>query len=151
MKNNKRKIAKLEKRKIGISKKNSRDQKNIFLAMNIFCYSDKNLKEDLDEYTDGLDKVMKIRPVSYEYNGKAGTDPNKKHVGIIAQEMKEIAPYMVDFDENGEYLQYNSGALSYMLVNATQTQQKYIEQLQLQMKEMQKNIESLQKRVEQLS
>ena len=60
---------------------------------------------------------------------------NKAYIGIIAQEMKEIAPYMVGTfkyqDANGnttEYLDYNPNALNYILVNALKEQKKLIEE-----------------------
>jgi hypothetical protein len=62
---------------------------------------------------------------------------DKKHVGVIAQEMQKVAPYMVGSftyrDTTGQgtdYLDYDANALPYILVNAVQEQQKQMEQLQ---------------------
>jgi hypothetical protein len=68
---------------------------------------------------------MKIQPVWYRYNGKAGLPVDKKHVGVIAQEMQIIAPYTVgEFvyeDSTGNasrYLDYDDSAIVYMMINA---------------------------------
>ena len=96
--------------------------------------SDRRLKQDIEDYTDGLNKLMQIRPVTYRFNGKLGLPTDKVNVGIIAQEMQAIAPYMItplnDKSEEGQqedYLAYDPNALTYMLVNAVQEQQAIID------------------------
>ena len=108
--------------------------------------SDARLKKDIHPYTDGLTQILQIQPYRYKYNDKVTIyDPDKEHVGILAQDMKEIAPYMVELtplgqvveeDENGNerivkegtpYFTYDGSALTYMLVNAVKEQQKTID------------------------
>ena len=97
--------------------------------------SDLRLKTNINDYKAGLDEVLRIRPVTYQYNETSGFQQevlDKTYHGIIAQEMQEIAPYMVgEFEMNGTtYLNYNGNALIYMLVNAIQEQQQQIDQLE---------------------
>ncbi|HAB90020.1 MAG TPA: hypothetical protein DCF84_05740, partial [Bacteroidetes bacterium] len=97
--------------------------------------SDLRLKTNINNYEAGLDEVLRIRPVSYQYNETSGFQQevlDKTYHGIIAQEMQEIAPYMVgEFEMNGTtYLNYDGNALIYMLVNAIQEQQQQIEKLE---------------------
>lgn len=90
--------------------------------------SDKRLKEDVNPFTDGLNVLKNINPVYFKYNGKAKTPSNEYGIGVLAQDVKEIAPYMVgEFeylpDENDKasiehYLSYNPDALHYITVNA---------------------------------
>ena len=101
--------------------------------------SDQRLKRNIQPYQDGLDQIRNINPVWYQYNEKVGlykADRDKKYVGVIAQDMQAIAPYMiseenlgqvVSEDEGGKevivdpgtpYLTYDATALTYMLVNA---------------------------------
>jgi len=61
--------------------------------------SDANLKTNVQDYTIGLEALMKIRPVTFNYNTKLVGDPNQSHVGIIAQEVEKVAPYMVKESE----------------------------------------------------
>ncbi|MBL7927576.1 MAG: tail fiber domain-containing protein [Bacteroidia bacterium] len=107
--------------------------------------SDARLKKDVVDFTDGLDALLKIRPVKFKYNNLMPNHTEQEYVGIIAQEMQEIAPYMVEEkpmgqiveeDANGKevivkqgtnYLSYDPNALWYITVNAVKEQQKIIE------------------------
>ncbi len=113
--------------------------------------SDKRLKRNIKQYEGGLDIIKKLNPVTYEYNGKAGTKAGQEHIGVIAQELQEIAPQMVstfqlttandggmeyidgrpDGEEvtrtEHEYLSINASSLKWMIVNAIQEQQNIIE------------------------
>ena len=97
--------------------------------------SDVRLKTNINDFKGGLDEVLRIRSVTYQYNETSGFQQevlDKTYHGIIAQEMQEIAPYMVgEFEMDGTtYLNYDGNALIYMLVNAIQEQQQQIEQLE---------------------
>ncbi len=83
-------------------------------------FSDKRMKQDIRSYQQGLAEVIKINPVRYRYNNLSGHDTQKEYVGVIAQELQEIAPYMVStFEKDGEaYLQVDNSAMTYMLINA---------------------------------
>jgi len=93
----------------------------------------------------GLAEVLKIKPVYYEYNGKAGIkDTETRHVGLIAQDFNKIAPYAVrtlkyqeiinegddqvyKTGETMDYLAMDGSSIKYMLVNAVKEQQQTIE------------------------
>ena len=97
--------------------------------------SDLRLKNNIQDYNAGLDEVLRIRPVTYQYNETSGFQQevlDKTYHGVIAQEMQEIAPYMIgEFELDGNtYLNYDGNALIYMLVNAIQEQQQQIEDLE---------------------
>ena len=99
--------------------------------------SDRRLKTNISEFKDGLDVLKKINPIWFNYTGEADTPKDKKFVGIIAQEMQEVAPYTVGKfehkDKKGnktEYLDYDGNAVTYILINSIKEQQKMIEQLQ---------------------
>jgi hypothetical protein len=79
--------------------------------------SDARLKKNIQDFNEGLDKILAIRPVTFQYNSKSGYDIEKEHIGVIAQELQEVAPYMVHEKENG-YLDVNASALVYIFVNA---------------------------------
>jgi hypothetical protein len=94
--------------------------------------SDRRLKQNIQPYQDGLSALLQINPVTYNYNDQSGYDTSKEHVGIIAQEIQKVAPYMVRKlnPEKNDYLAYDGTALSFMLVNAVKEQQEIIEQQQ---------------------
>ncbi|MEX0813133.1 MAG: tail fiber domain-containing protein [Chitinophagales bacterium] len=108
--------------------------------------SDKRLKNDIKNYDEGLEKLLKIRPVKYKYNEKSGFETNEEHIGVIAQELKEVAPYMVgEFEQDGEkYLDVNNSAMTYMLINAVREQQQMIQNFQNKVKKQESEITALQ-------
>ncbi len=102
--------------------------------------SDARLKTSVKNFSDGLNEVLEIHPVKYHYNEKSGNDTSKEHIGVIAQELQKVAPYMVSaFQKDGtEYLQVDNSAMTYMLINAIKEQQKTIEQQYKSIEELQK-------------
>jgi methyl-accepting chemotaxis protein len=125
--------------------------------------SDRRLKDRISDYHDGIKSILKIKPVRFHYNQLSEFDTEPEHVGVIAQELREVAPYMVSENEQG-YLDVNNSAMTYMLVNAVQElaqkNQSLEEQLQQQsditndllkmMNEMQASNTELQNRMKQI-
>ncbi len=112
--------------------------------------SDRRLKTDIDDFNDGLDVVMAMRPVRYRYNGLLNLPTDEEYIGVIAQEMQEIAPYTVgplnDQSEAGQaedYLSYNGTAVTYILVNAVQEQQATIDAQQEEITALQGQVAQL--------
>jgi hypothetical protein len=93
--------------------------------------SDERLKKDIQPFNDGLDILTQINPVRYKYNETSGIKDTSTFVGIIAQQVKEVAPYMIgEFTkpETGkQYYNYDGTAMTYILVNAVKEQQQQIE------------------------
>lgn len=91
--------------------------------------SDRRVKQQVMPFDDGLNLVKAIQPVTFQYNGLGGTaDIGKVYVGVIAQDLQAVAPYMVD--ASGEYLTVDPSAFTYMLLNAVKEQQAQIDALQ---------------------
>jgi hypothetical protein len=86
-------------------------------------FSDANLKEKVKPYKDGLAKVLKINPIKFHYTKDSGLGSKKEYVGVSAQDLEEVAPYMVNKsrlspDKEEEYLSMDDSAMTYMLINA---------------------------------
>ena len=92
------------------------------------------MKQSVIPYTDGLSSLLKIKPVKFHYNEKSGYDTNPEYVGVLAQELKEVAPYMVgSYQKNEEtYFNVDNSAMIYMLINSVKEQQQQIEELKTQ-------------------
>ena len=90
-------------------------------------WSDIRLKQnvtDFDSYN-VLEKISKIRPVTYNYNELSGFDEetrNRRISGFIAQELKEVFPDMVGTikKDDVEYYDTNLSNLDLYLVKAIQ-------------------------------
>ena len=93
--------------------------------------SDARLKKDVVPYTDGLKSVLAIQPVRYHYNDLSGYDTKPEYVGVIAQQLNEVAPYMISTSKKGntDYLKVDNSAMIYMLINGMKEQQKMIDEL----------------------
>jgi hypothetical protein len=102
--------------------------------------SDSRLKQNINPYTQGLQQLLQINPVTYQYNEKSGFDTKPEYVGIIAQDLQKIAPYMISTvkRKEAEYLSVDNGAMTYMLINAVKEQQQQIELLKAEIELLKK-------------
>ncbi|MEM7185707.1 MAG: tail fiber domain-containing protein [Bacteroidota bacterium] len=100
--------------------------------------SDRRLKSNIQPFAQGLDQILQIDAVTYQYNSLSGFDTEQQHVGVVAQELQKVAPYMVRQYENehGQFLAVDNSAMTYLLINAVKEQQQMIEQLQLQIESL---------------
>lgn len=108
--------------------------------------SDARLKKDIHDYKEGIKEVMQINPVWFTYTGQAGLPPTT-HVGVLAQELQQIAPHMVGTftakQPDGtptQYLSVDNGAMVYMLINAVKQLQQTIEQQQTEINTIKANL-----------
>lgn len=91
--------------------------------------SDSRLKNDITDLQYGLNEILQLRPVSY--NWKDDKINQGKQFGFIAQEVQEVMPELVkEFEtEEGNRLGLDKEGIYAALVNAIQEQQKQIEEL----------------------
>jgi len=95
--------------------------------------SDIKLKENISDATSKLSDLLKVRIVNFNFK-----NDNQKQIGVIAQELEQIFPGMIeqynDKDENGNELGTITKSVKYsvfvpMLIKAIQEQQAQIEEL----------------------
>jgi len=95
-------------------------------------YSDARLKNNITSFTDGLNVITKINPVQFYYNADAPFKTDQQQIGIIAQELETVAPYMVEKNADpsiADLRSVNNQAYIFLLINAIKEQQKQIEEL----------------------
>ena len=80
---------------------------------NITAYSDERLKDNVETIENALDKVAQMRGVTYNY--KSELNDGQRGTGVIAQEMQQVMPEVV---EEGEYLSVAYGNLVGVLIEA---------------------------------
>jgi len=112
--------------------------------------SDARLKENVQPFTQGLNEVLKVEPITYHYIAQTGHDTTVEHVGVIAQDLQRISASMVNENEmeltdgtKGTYLSVDSSAFTYMLINAVQELKMENEKLTSKMEAQQKQIDAL--------
>jgi len=97
-----------------------------------FQTSDKNLKENIVNINNSLDKVSKLNGVYYNWT-KEALEKNKhledvKEVGVIAQDVEEVLPEIVATRENGtKAVKYER--LCALLIESVKELKKEIEEL----------------------
>jgi hypothetical protein len=98
----------------------------------VSSFSDIRVKKNIQPFTHGLDVITKINPVSFNYNNLSPFLTDKKQVGIIAQELEKVAPYMVDKTTTKDFEELrsvNNQAYIFLLINAIKEQQQQIDEL----------------------
>jgi hypothetical protein len=89
----------------------------------VIAFSDKRVKENISTLENSLDKVTQLRGVSYNKIGE-----EEKKIGVIAQEILEILPEVVQQDSEGMY-SVAYGNITAVLIEAIKEQQNQINQL----------------------
>ena len=98
--------------------------------------SDARLKKDVLAIEHSLDKVMALRPVTFNWNKTVNTDlilDDRNHIGFIAQEVEEVFPQVIstaDDEMKTKSIAYSD--LVPVLTKAIQEQQAQIEALKAQ-------------------
>jgi hypothetical protein len=85
--------------------------------------SDITLKKNVEVLPYGLDTISRLNPVTYHFNQQ--DDSDKKHFGLIAQEVQQILPELVSTGDDGK-LSLSYIELVPVLINAVKEQQQTI-------------------------
>ena len=87
--------------------------------------SDINKKKDFQESTIGLNAILGLKPTLYRMKDENNTN---KHLGFIAQEVKDIIPQA--YTESGDFIGLDYQAITSALVKAVQELSAQIKELQ---------------------
>ena len=101
-------------------------------ATEFVATSDARLKTNIQGVTNAMDVINSIQGVEYEL-----TENGQQSMGVLAQDLIEVAPALVKTRENGNYAVNYSG-LSAFFVEAIKEQQAQIEDLKNTVKELSK-------------
>jgi len=129
--------------------------------------SDKRLKSDVTKFKLGLDEVLQLNPVNFKYNGKGNTISGDQHIGLIAQELREVVPSLVneytyeDVEEatlsedykikaTDNFLAIKESELKYLLINAIKEQQKDLDQKDALILELQERMDLIENKLEEI-
>jgi hypothetical protein len=98
----------------------------VIMQYGYYLSSDERIKTNIKTIENALDKTLLLRGV--EYND-IRIEPDKKHLGLIAQEVELIVPEIVGFDEETKIKNISYHSLIPLLVEAIKDQQKQINNL----------------------
>jgi len=92
----------------------------------VIAYSDARVKDNIETIENALDKVTQLRGVSYTRND---VEDKTIKIGVIAQEVLEVLPEVVQQDDEGKY-SVAYGNMVGLLIEAIKEQDKKIERLE---------------------
>ena len=102
---------------------------------NLFNGSDFNLKNSIDTINFGLSDVLKLKPVSFNWNDEQRNINEYKSMGFIAQDVMNIIPNAASTMGDG-YMQVDYNAIVATLTKAIQEQTIIIKQLEDRIKKL---------------
>ena len=95
----------------------------------LFNGSDFNLKNSIDTINFGLSDVLKLKPVSFNWNDEARNINEYKSMGFIAQDVMDVIPNAASTMGDGD-MQVDYNAIVATLTKAIQEQQALIKALE---------------------
>ena len=103
-------------------------------------FSDARLKNISGPFKSGLNAVMRLQPLRYQYkpNNPVGITPNGEHIGLAAQNVQQVIPEAVTANAQG-YLMVNNDPIIWTMLNAIKEQQQEIQELKREVRRLRAN------------
>jgi hypothetical protein len=98
---------------------------NVTFAGDVTAYSDARVKTNVNTIENALEKTLALRGVTYN---RTDSEDVRTKVGVIAQEIIEVLPEVVNQDNDGMY-SVSYGNITALLIEAIKEQQLQIEEL----------------------
>jgi hypothetical protein len=100
-------------------------------------FSDERLKNIKGQFKSGLNAIMQLQPLRYEYTRNNALKINSpgEHIGFAAQAVQKVIPEAVTSNSAG-YLMINSDPILWTMLNAIKEQQQEIEKLKDQVRQL---------------
>ena len=109
--------------------------------------SDVNWKKNIQDITYGLDKILKLKPITFNWLNEDYGD--RINIGFIAQEVEEIIPNMVTTAEDGTKSLAITDLIP-VLTKAIQEQQAIIESQATEIEQLKSQIQLILSEIEQI-
>ncbi len=84
-------------------------------------------KRDVRDMGAASEALMQLRPVTFAYREEVGGAGKRRHYGLLAEEVAEVAPELVQFDERGQPFSVHYHVLGPMLLNELQKQRRTLD------------------------
>ena len=110
----------------------------IWAQNDIVAYSDARVKDNIEVVENAVEKIQAIRGVTFTRTDANDKDRNKRHAGVIAQEVLKVLPEVVSgTDEDMYSVAY--GNMAALFIEAIKEQQKQIEDLKNEIQVLKEN------------
>lgn len=121
---------------------------------NVTSSSDERLKNIKGKFTRGINSLMEIEPITYQWNELSKMETNGFYTGFSAQNVQKWIPEAVGQNSEG-YLSLDNRPIIATLVNAVQEQQEEIEALKKEVSRLETELDDrlakLEKNIDKLS
>jgi hypothetical protein len=120
------------------------------LAAGYDVSSDIRLKENITPLTSVLEKIERIRGVTFDWNDRyaaLGRSTGRREIGVIAQEVEAVFPELVTTWGDESYRVVDYGRLTGVLIEGLKEQQAQIRDLRAQNSELKARLEALEQLV----
>jgi hypothetical protein len=125
---------------------------NVAVTGTVTNPSDARYKTNISEFGSVLDKLGKIRSVSYDWNSEKFPEmklDSSRQIGFIAQEVEPLFPELVKTNTDG-YKSLDYSKMTVVLLQAVKEQQKQIELSSKENQQLRSDINLLREEVEKL-
>ena len=101
----------------------------IYATGNVAAFSDRRKKTNIETIENALDKVLKLRGVTFNKLDIHDNPEEKTETGVIAQEVEEVFPEVVTYAEDNDEYGVSYGNFAGLFIEAFKEQQKTINML----------------------
>jgi len=112
---------------------NAKPWRTVYATNGVVNPSDFRLKTNIEDLEYGLDQVMAMQPVRYNWKTTPDTD---NQIGLIAQDVKKIIPEVVAGNEEKETLGIKYSELVPVLINAIKDLKKELDGMKKELAEL---------------
>jgi len=117
---------------------------DVFITGGVFSPSDARLKTNVMQLPNVLEKLEKIRGVSFNWNEGLGRPTERRQIGVIAQEVEAVFPELVTTQSDEDYRAVNYAGLSSVLIEA-------VKQLKAEKDELAARVAAMEKQQQQMT
>jgi hypothetical protein len=109
--------------------------------------SSRRFKDDIQDMREASSDLMKLRPVTFRYKQAQEDGSHPLQYGLVAEEVAEVSPGLVQFDKDGNPQTVLYHVLPAMLLNEVQKEHQKIEDQEKVIQSQQEQIRSQQEQL----
>ena len=103
--------------------------------------SSRRFKEDIHDMGEASSRLFQLQPVTFRYKKEHAPGNRRLQYGLIAEEVAEVYPELVQYGSDGEPNTVLYHLLPSMLLNEVQKQQRQFQELLHELQEHQRQIQ----------
>ena len=101
----------------------------VLAGVQVVPVSSRRFKEDIHDMGEASTSLMRLRPVSFRYKEQYDAGDRRLHYGLIAEEVAEVYPELVVYDDQGRAKTVMYQQLPAIMLNELQKQHRQVQEL----------------------